>query len=175
MQLNSSSIKNSIKENSLTKSMHSGFNKSKLSESPSKQGEAEGQDSIQEDVADGQEGDNAENDEDDSMDSFDPAAEYEKQKAAEQERLKIEMEEQLKVELANMYKKMKDHIIPFENTKLPTELPKDLIYWHRCDTFVCNQDLITNEWLQDFYQTEFKWHEDNHGEVGKVSDNPPFF
>lgn len=27
----------------------------------------------------------------------------------------------------------------------------------------------------DFYQTEFKWHDDQHGEIGKVSDQLPFF
>ena len=75
-----------------------------------------------------------------------------------------------------MFKKMKDYIVVLDKSKnLPPELPKNLIYWHRCQTEVCQQDQITNEFLLDFYQTEFKWHEDQKGEIGKVSDELPFF
>lgn len=63
-----------------------------------------------------------------------------------------------------------------DNTNnLTPELPKDLIYWYRTKTEVVNTDFINNEQLNDFYDTEFKWHEDLDGEVGRVSDVLPFF
>lgn len=75
-----------------------------------------------------------------------------------------------------MYNKMKDHIVVLDKSKnLPPELPKNLIYWHRCQTEVCNQDHISNEFLNYFYSTEFKWHDDQNGEIGRVSDQLPFF
>jgi len=49
------------------------------------------------------------------------------------------MAEKMKVEMSNMFKKMKDHIFVIDKSKnLPPELPKNLIYWHRTKTEVCN-------------------------------------
>lgn len=115
------------------------MNKSKISEF-NEQGKEEG--SVPEGIIEENGQDSQplnEEDEIDSMESYDPAAEYEKQKKEEEERLKLEMEEKLKAEITGIYNKNKDHIIPNANAKnLPQELPKDLIYWHRCETNVIN-------------------------------------
>lgn len=74
-----------------------------------------------------------------SEESFDPGAEYERLKLMEEQRLQDEMAEKMKVEMSNMFKKMKDHIFVIDKSKnLPPELPKNLIYWHRTKTEVCN-------------------------------------
>ena len=88
----------------------------------------------------------------------------------------MEIQERLKAALKAKTVKMKDHILVLDKSKsLPPELPANLIYWHRCETRVCTEDVVTNEHLLDFYQTEFMHHEDLTGEVAKVSDEPSFF
>ena len=70
----------------------------------------------------------------------------------------------------------KNHIVVLDKSKnLPPELPPNLVYWNRCETRVIQEEMITNEQLQDFYSREFMHHTDPEGYVDQVSDKPPFF
>lgn len=72
--------------------------------------------------------------------------------------------------------RVKDKIVVLDKKwNLPPELPPLMVYWNRCETRVMNENLISNDHLAVFYMEEFKWHEDLDGDVGNVSDKPPFF
>ena len=117
-----------------------------------------------------------EEEEESSDDSDDVQREYDRMKREEAVQQQLEIQERLKAALKAKTVKMKDHILVLDKSKsLPPELPANLIYWHRCETRVCTEDVVTNEHLLDFYQTEFMHHEDLTGEVAKVSDEPSFF
>ena len=71
----------------------------------------------------------------------------------------------------------KNYIVVIDTSRnLTTSLPDGMVYWSRCETRLEPEvsSSVTNEMLVDFYSTEFA-HYDDVGEVGRVSDNPPFF
>ena len=55
-------------------------------------------------------------------------------------------EQQEEEKAPEVKKRMKDEIIVLDKThNLPSELPKDLVYWNRCETLVDDEELITNK------------------------------